>query len=120
MFGSFADFGPPLAIPALSGSIRRRTVPFPDRTRGRAQIRLPLPPQRPRPKITFQSLQQRSSLFSQSKYAWHFYSREYFTLSPPLLAILFKRTVSTQVFFVNLQDLGMEMPWESQLSTILL
>ena len=80
MFGSFADFGPPLAIPALSGSIRRRTVPFPDRTRGRAQMRLPLPPQRPRPKITYQSLQQRSSLFSQSKYAWHFYCREYFTL----------------------------------------
>ena len=98
MFGSFADLGPPLAIPALSGSIRRRTVPFPDRTLGRAQIRLPLLPQRPRPKITYQSLQQRSSLFSQSKYAWHFYSREYFTLSPPLLAILFKRTVNTGIF----------------------
>ena len=120
MLDSFADFGPPLATPALSGSIRRRTVPFPDLTRGRAQIRRPLPPQRPRPKITYQSLQQRSSLFSQSKYAWHYYSREFFTLSPPLLAILFKRTVSTQVFFVNLQDLGMEMPWESQPSTILL
>ena len=66
----FSDFGPPLAIPALSGSIRRRTVPFPDLTLGRAQIRLPLPPQRPRPKITYQSLQQRSSLFSLSKYAW--------------------------------------------------
>ena len=98
MLDSFADFGPPLATPALSGSIRRRTVPFPDLTRGRAQIRLPLPPQRPRPKITFQSLQQRSSLFSQSKYAWHFYSREYFTLSPPLLAILFKRTIITGIF----------------------